>query len=167
MILLGLGANLPSAYGAPEQTLKAAIDLLAGRDDMSVLAMSSIWLTAPVPISDQPWYHNAVIQIETELEPRALLSLLKGVEADFGREYAERNAPRVIDMDILAYHDVVYSSAVLNVPHPRMHERAFVLYPLQEVAKDWVHPVLTLSVSQLMQGLPADQEIKRLEKRVA
>lgn len=166
MILIALGTNLPSRFGTPEDTLKAA-RLEVARRGVRVLQCSDVWLTAPVPVSDQPWYRNAVMVVETDLAPRALLKLLKEIERDFGRDSAERNASRVLDLDILAYGDVVLNDEVCCLPHPRLHERAFVLYPLREVAAEWRHPVLGLCVEAMIERLPTGQAIEKLEGRVA
>lgn len=169
MIFIGLGANLSSSFGEPEETLYAAMEAIDGASGVHVIRRSSIWLSAPVPISDQPWYRNAVIAIETELTVSELMRLLQAVEHNFGRVRVEgqRNAPRVLDLDILSFNDEVYDSSALYVPHPRMHERAFVLYPLQEIAAGWKHPVLKRSIDDLIALLPEGQEIKRAEKRAA
>jgi 2-amino-4-hydroxy-6-hydroxymethyldihydropteridine diphosphokinase len=153
MILIGLGANLPSKYGDPSQTLRAAVDALYARG-VRVVRESSVWVTAPVPMSDQPWYRNMVVAVETALGARALLMLLKAIEADFGRVEATRNAARVLDMDVIAYGDEVLEGGDISIPHARMHERGFVLYPLREVAPDWIHPVSGKSVGDLMAELP-------------
>lgn len=166
MILIALGANLPSRFGMPEDTLKAAQREL-GLRGVRVLQCSDVWLTAPVPVSDQPWYRNTVMRVATDSEPGVLLKLLKEIERDFGRQHAERNAARVLDLDILAYGDVVIDDEVCCLPHPRLHERAFVLYPMHEVAADWRHPVLGLSVSEMIARLPEGQVIEKLEGRVA
>jgi len=167
MILIGLGANLPSRYGPPEDTLAAACVSLDARG-VHVVQASSIWLSAPVPASDQPWYHNAVVAVETDLAVHDLLCLLKQIEGDFGRvQDMPRNAPRVLDLDILAYHDVVYENDAVMVPHPRLHERAFVLYPLQEVQCAFIHPKVGLSVAEMIAHLPAGQAIKKLHNVAA
>lgn len=160
MILIALGANLPSQFGSPRETLRCAVAEIA-RHGIQVLHQSPVYLTAPVPISDQPWYHNAVIRVATDHAPHELLRVLQAIENRFGRVRSERNAPRVIDLDILAYHDVAMSTDDLILPHPRLHERAFVTYPLRDVARDWVHPVLHLSVSEMIARLPAGQEIEK------
>ncbi len=165
MILIGLGANLPSKYGTAQEALVAAQETLKQRG-LRIVGRSNIWLSAPVPVSDQPWYRNGVIAVETSLEPVALLKLLKGVEADFGRKNggAQRNAPRVLDLDILGFHDQVLKVNGLMIPHPRMHERAFVLYPLREVSPAWVHPVLNRSIEALIENLSSDQKIFILQR---
>lgn len=159
MILIALGANLPSQYGTPRQTLLKALDVIRGRG-VRVIAVSSIYLTAPVPVSDQPWYHNAVALIKTHLLPHDLLKLLQDIEIDLGRLCGERNAPRVIDLDILDYQGKILSEGGLELPHPRMSHRAFVLYPLRDVAPDWRHPSSREALSSLIKKLPAGQEIK-------
>lgn len=167
MIFIGLGANLPSRFGAPPQTLEAAIAALEELG-LKITARSRIWLTAPVPISDQPWYHNAVISIDTDLAPQALLALLQKTENEFGRVRLERNEPRVIDLDILAYHDEILNQAPdLIVPHPRLHQRNFVLLPIQDIAPNWIHPVSKATLSEMIVPLPADQDAKPYEGNAA
>lgn len=160
MILVALGANLPSAYGEPGQTLKAAIAELEKRG-VTVLAFSSVWISAPVPASDQPWYRNAVVCVRTQLDASALLKLLHEIERDFGRVRTVRNAARLLDLDLLVYNDDIIDTEEMGLPHPRMHERGFVLKPLQEIASGWVHPVLGRSVEDLIDNLPDDEDIQK------
>ncbi len=163
MIFVALGANLPSRFGAPHETLAAARAAMEARG-VSLVAVSSTWLTAPVPISDQPWYHNEVVAVETALSPFRLLETLQAIEDDFGRVRSVRNAPRLLDLDLIAYNDQVLDKPELIVPHPRMHERAFVLLPLQEIAPpDWMHPVLKRPLSALVKVLPADQSARKMD----
>ncbi len=159
MILIGLGANLPSRYGGPEDTLRRAVDALETKG-LYIVKASSIWLSAPVPVSAQPWYRNAVSAVDTEMPAAAVLALLHDIENDFGRVRGQRNAPRVLDLDLIAYHDEVYTDVNCTVPHPRMHGRAFVLRPLAEIAPEWRHPILGLFVSDLIATLPVEQEIE-------
>lgn len=158
MILLALGANLPSRYGSPDDTLHKAVEVMQARG-LHVAARSSVWLTAPVPASDQPLYHNAVVAVETPLQPLALLALLHGIEDEMGRERTEKNAPRVIDLDLVAYHDAVIAQDDVYIPHPRAHERGFVLKPLAEICPEWVHPVMQVGVSDLLARLPEAVDI--------
>lgn len=158
MILISLGANLPSSFGSPRESLKQAIQAIA-KTGIRVLYQSPIYLTAPVPISDQPWYHNAVIGVSTDQSPEALIKTLQKIENDFGRVRTVRNAPRVIDLDIIAYHDVVQTNDDLIIPHPRLHERAFVLYPLRDIDPEWTHPSLKKTVAQMISELPSGQDI--------
>lgn len=162
MIFLGLGANIESAYGAPEETLRAALSLLE-QNGVRIVKCSSVWRSAPVPISDQPWYKNAVCHIQTTLKPQQLLAVIMGVEKKLGRERYMINAPRTIDLDILAYDDEIIMEHNLIVPHPRLHERAFVLNPWREIAPDWVHPALNRSVDEMWDTLSQGQEIERIE----
>lgn len=166
MIFIALGANLPSRFGSPEETLLAAQAALEARG-VTISKSSSIWLSAPVPASDQPWYRNAVVAVETAYEPQELLSVLKVIEVDFGRQSAERDAARPLDLDILAYDDRVYDQAGLQIPHPRMEGRAFVLYPLQEVSPLWQHPVSKRDIASLVDDLPEDQDIHKMVSEVA
>lgn len=161
MIYLALGANLPSRYGSPEETLRASLSALEA-SGIQLIKCSSIWLSAPVPVSDQPWYRNAVIAVRTSLDIPELLKALKDIEHDFGRESAARNAPRVLDLDIIAYNGQVYEDDSVTVPHPRMDSRAFVLRPLEEISSDWIHPVSEKTVQALIDELPEGQEIERL-----
>lgn len=161
MIILGLGANLDSMFGAPEETIRHCVEILP-EHGIKVIAFSSIWKTAPVPVSDQPWYKNAVCMVETNLMPSDLLQVIKGIEHEFGRVRTVQNAPRVIDLDILCYNNLEIADDNLQLPHPRMHERAFVLYPLREVAPNWMHPVSALHIDALINDLPSEQEIELL-----
>jgi 2-amino-4-hydroxy-6-hydroxymethyldihydropteridine diphosphokinase len=155
-ILIAFGANLPGSFASPLEALRAAVPALAARA-VHVTRSSRVWLTAPVPVSDQPDYHNAVAAVETELPPHALLAALQDVERAFGRVRTVRNAPRVLDLDLIAYRGEVIDRPGLLVPHPRMHQRAFVLRPLQEVAPGWVHPVLGAGIDRLVRALPEGQ----------
>lgn len=162
MILIGLGANLDGIYGAPEQCLQACSDLLADAG-VYIVRSSNIWKSAPVPVSDQPWYCNAVCVVETMLKPQQLLRALATIENDTGRERYEANAARVLDLDILSYNNEIINDQHLTVPHLALHERAFVLYPMQEIAPHWVHPQLDKSVNEMIVDIPKGQKIQRIE----
>jgi 2-amino-4-hydroxy-6-hydroxymethyldihydropteridine diphosphokinase len=131
---IGLGANLPGPAGSPEAALAAAAGQLAalGR----VVARSSLYSTAPVGLAAQPRFVNAVVALETELAPQALLQELLAIERAHGRDRSGsvRNGPRTLDLDLLLYGDLVVNEHGLAIPHPRMAERAFVLAPLEEMA---------------------------------
>jgi 2-amino-4-hydroxy-6-hydroxymethyldihydropteridine diphosphokinase len=158
MIFIGLGANLDSAtHGPPVTTLSAALDLLS-TPDCTVSRRSSWYRSAPVPASSQPWFVNGVAQLESEMGPETLLARLHSIEARFGRVRSVPNAPRTIDLDLLAYDDqILQSEPGPIIPHPRMHERAFVLLPLRELAPDWVDPRSGRRLQDLIDDLPADQ----------
>ncbi len=157
MILVALGANLPSRFGSPLDTLQAAKQAM--RDSgIAITAQSRTWLTAPVPVSDQPWFHNEVVALDTDMGAYQLLGALQEIETAFGRVRTVRNAPRLLDLDLIAYHDEILDKPELIVPHPRMHKRGFVLFPLREVAPQWSHPVLQMTLDDLIMNLPGDQQ---------
>jgi 2-amino-4-hydroxy-6-hydroxymethyldihydropteridine diphosphokinase len=147
IVYIALGTNLGDRSG----NLRAAIHALA--PDVTVLAESHIYETPPWGYEDQPPFLNMVVKAETDLEPGALLRHLKGLEADLGREKSIRWGPRLIDLDILFYDDRVIQSPPLVIPHPRLHERGFVLVPLADVAPEFMHPVLGKRVWELLTGV--------------
>ncbi|HEY1798690.1 MAG TPA: 2-amino-4-hydroxy-6-hydroxymethyldihydropteridine diphosphokinase, partial [Stellaceae bacterium] len=157
MILIGLGGNLPSNAGAPDATIGAAIDALRAAG-VRIEARSRDYRSAPTPPSDQPWYINAVIAVATDLPPRELLALLHRIEARFGRVRREVNGARPLDLDLLAYDERVQASGEgePDLPHPRLHHRAFVLLPLAEVAPGWRHPITGDTVEYLIAALPPE-----------
>jgi 2-amino-4-hydroxy-6-hydroxymethyldihydropteridine diphosphokinase len=144
-IFVGLGANLGDAAA----TVRAAIEALDDIEGCAVIARSSLYRSAPVDAQGSD-YINAVVQLRTHLQPMALLKAMQTIEDRFGRERPYRNAPRTLDLDLLLYGQRRIVTPLLTVPHPRMHERAFVLAPLAEIAPD------------LAQPLPADQRIERI-----
>lgn len=164
MILVAVGANLPSRFGTPLDACESAVQALEGRG-IRIVARSRWWESAPVPVSDQPWYVNGVVAVETVLSAAALLAELHAVEEAMGRVRTVPNAPRVIDLDLLAYDNQVLDSGPALVPHPRMAGRAFVVLPLAEVAPGWRHPVTGQTVRAMVDALPADQEIRPAKER--
>jgi 2-amino-4-hydroxy-6-hydroxymethyldihydropteridine diphosphokinase len=164
VIFIGLGANQPGTLGQPRETIASALDVLA-REAGDIVARSDFYRSAPVPASDQPWFINVVASIKTSLSPEELLALLHRIETQFGRERRVRNEARVLDLDLIAYHERIESKAGLILPHPGMHERAFVLLPLTEIAPGWIHPRLGLNVTQLIERLPPGQTAERLDSR--
>ncbi len=158
MIFIGVGANLPSPdHGPPEATCGAALDALA-REGTVMRRRSRWYRSAPVPASDQPWFVNGVAEIATSRSPAALLALLHAVEARFGRVRGAAGAARVIDLDLLVYGDRVSLDGQSPVlPHPRLHQRGFVLLPLYELAPSWCHPVSGAPLAALIAALPAGQ----------
>ena len=160
MIFVGLGANLPSRFGGPRESLDAALAAVA-LQAAEVLGVSPFYRTRPVPASDQPWFVNAVAHVATGQSPKELLATLHRIEDEFGRVREVRNEPRVIDLDLLDYNRrILPENPVL--PHPRLHQRAFVLLPLRDLAPDWRHPITGQAISQLIAELPADQIAERL-----
>jgi len=162
VILLGIGANLPSeAHGPPRATCGAALDQLE-KIGVSIIKRAPWYRSAPVPMSDQPWYVNGVVRIETASAAQQLMDLLLQAEARLGRQRGERNAPRIVDLDILAYGDQVIDADGLILPHPRMHERAFVITPLSDIEPGWRHPVSGKNASEILAELPPDQQTERM-----
>jgi 2-amino-4-hydroxy-6-hydroxymethyldihydropteridine diphosphokinase len=151
---IALGANLLSSAGPPEATLAAAAERLAtlGR----ITARSSLYSTAPVDFRDQPRFANAVVALETHLSPQELLDGLLAIELEFGRDRAASppNGPRTLDLDILFHGDMVLRQSGLEIPHPRLAGRAFVLVPLHEIAPDLRDPRSGKTVVQMLQSLP-------------
>lgn len=141
---IGLGGNI----GDRLAMLRNAVARLGKIG--AVRTTSSIYDTDPVGYVDQPAFLNAVVELETCLTPAALISALLGIEREMGRRRSFPNAPRTIDLDLLLYDDAIIESPQVTVPHPRLHERAFVLVPLAEIAPDVVHPVFHLSANDLL-----------------
>ena len=146
-VYIALGTNL----GDRLANLCAAIESMP--PDVCVLAESYIYETPPWGYEDQPAFLNMVIKAETGLEPESLLTYLKQLEVQLGREQNFRWGPRLIDLDILFYDDLVIASPPLVIPHPRLHERGFVLVPMADVAAELVHPLLEKSIWELLQDV--------------
>lgn len=150
-ILIALGANIPSFAGPPEATLRAALAALEGRG-IKVLALSRFHQTQAWPDPSDPPFTNAVAEIETRHQPVALLGLLHEVETEFGRKRSAPNAPRTLDLDLLDYQGRTAHGEV-ELPHPRIAGRRFVLEPLAEIVPDWRHPVTGQTVATLLKAL--------------
>jgi len=158
-IYLALGSNLGDRMG----NLASAVERLS--EKITIKKVSSVYETEPVYYKEQPLYLNAVLSAITELEPSDLLLFVKSIESDLGRQPSFRNAPRLIDIDILFYGDRVVQTAELTIPHPSVEERAFVLVPLAEIAPELVHPVTREKVEDLLatvNGLGGVRKIGKL-----
>lgn len=155
---LSLGSNV----GDRENHLRDAIRRLetAGH----VIAVSSFYETEPVEVTDQAWFLNCVVALETAKTPEQLMTALLDIERYMGRRRTQRKGPRTIDIDILLIGDTVIDSAELSVPHPAMHERRFVLEPLAEIAAGVRHPRLKKTVREMLDGLPEGQVVRKPEK---
>jgi 2-amino-4-hydroxy-6-hydroxymethyldihydropteridine diphosphokinase len=157
---IGMGGNIPSPAGLPEATLAAALERI--RSLGCIRCCSSLYATAPVGYIGQPWFLNAVIGLETELSPASLLAALLGIEREFGRDRCSgpRNGPRTLDLDILLYGSFVLHESDLDIPHPRLVERAFVLIPLHEIAPELVVVPHRETVTQLLIGLRSGNSLE-------
>lgn len=153
---VGLGGNLPSGEGSPREALTAAMRVLEeiGR----VTARSSLYETEPVGYAGQPPFVNAAACVETAMEPEALLDAILAIERRFGRDRANSipKGPRTLDLDLLLFDDEIISTSRLTVPHPELPQRRFVLAPLVEIASELRHPVLGLTMAELLEVLPEE-----------
>ena len=148
IVYIGIGSNL----GDREKNCTRAIELLE-KKGITVKKKSSLYKTEPWGIKDQPEFLNMAIEIETYLKPRELLGFLKQIEAEIGREKSYKWGPRLIDLDILLFDDIILDEDNLKIPHPLMHKRDFVLRPLQEIAPDIIHPSFKMNIGKLLQKL--------------
>ncbi|WP_434778011.1 2-amino-4-hydroxy-6-hydroxymethyldihydropteridine diphosphokinase [Neisseria sp. Ec49-e6-T10] len=146
--IVALGSNLQN----PEQQIQAAITALSCEQNIKIVRVSSLYLTKPVGYLDQPDFINAVVLINTQLSAQDLLDTLHKIEHTFGRVRTFTNAPRVLDLDLIDYNHQTISTDTLVLPHPRAHERSFVLCPLNEIAPDYQLPGAGV-VSELIKTL--------------
>jgi 2-amino-4-hydroxy-6-hydroxymethyldihydropteridine diphosphokinase len=150
LVYLSLGSNI----GDRERNLRAALERLAA-EDLHLLRVSPIYETEPVDLAEQRWFLNLVVEAETDLFPMQLLARTQRIERALGRVRTVPQGPRTIDIDILLYANAVVRSATLEIPHPRMAERRFVLVPLAGLAPDLRHPVTHRTVREMLDAAPA------------
>lgn len=172
MIIVSLGANIAPENGTPRAALEAAIAAM-GREGLIITARSRWYASAPVPASSQPDYVNGAVLVESGLDPWHLLARLHRIEAEFGRTRSERWGARTLDLDLIDYHGFATFNGwqsgrpgrpgELCLPHPRAHERAFVLRPLMDIAPHWRHPVLGVTAAALLRGPVALQRCAVME----
>lgn len=156
---IGIGSNT----GDPVRNCLEALDRLRDCERISVLRRSSLYRTEPVGRRDQPWFINAVAEIRTALDARALLGVLQTIEEQMGRVRAIKGGPRVIDLDLLLYGERVIRDSTLSVPHPEMHKRRFVLVPMNEIASFVVHPLYGVSMKGLLERLGDESAVTPAE----
>jgi 2-amino-4-hydroxy-6-hydroxymethyldihydropteridine diphosphokinase len=149
-VLVALGSSLPGDFAGRDALLEAALGRFADAE-LTVVKRSSWWRSASWPDPSLPDYLNGLALVETSLGPRETLAALRRVERMFGREGGARDAPRTLDLDLIAHGRNVLDEPGLTLPHPRAHERLFVMGPLAEIAPDWVHPVLGKTAAVLAQ----------------
>lgn len=156
IVYLSLGSNL----GDRAANLRTAIEKLS--EIGKVTAVSSFYDTEPIELTQQPWFLNCAVKLDTEKMPRQLISALLNIEQSMGRQRKQKKGPRTIDIDVLLFGSSVIEIPLLTIPHPRLHERRFVLEPLAEIAPDARHPVFKRTVRELRDALPSGQTVKKL-----
>jgi 2-amino-4-hydroxy-6-hydroxymethyldihydropteridine diphosphokinase len=155
LVYLSLGSNI----GDREKHLRDAIARLEPK--RRIVSVSSIYETEPVEFTDQAWFLNCAVAIETKETAEQLMAAILQIEKQMGRQRIQSKGPRVIDIDILLFGDVVLDCVRLTIPHPAMHERRFVLQPLAEIAPEVRHPVLRKTIRELLQALPPGQTVRQ------
>ena len=158
LVYLSLGSNV----GDRAAHLRGAIALLEleGR----VVSVSSLYETEPVEFTDQAWFLNCAVALETTESPEQLMAAILRIEQNMGRQRIQKKGPRTIDVDILLFGDKILDSPALTIPHPAMHERRFVLEPLGEIASEARHSVLKQTIRELLDALPAGQLVRKYQR---
>lgn len=154
---IALGSNLGNSY----TILESSLEILAQTPKITLKSYSSWYRTAPIG-PPQPDYLNGCALLEVRLTPEELLDTLLNIERQFGRVRQERWGPRTLDLDLLLYDDLILDTSNLQIPHPRMRERAFVLVPLAEIASDWIDPVSKKAIAQLLEEVNCSGVIRQL-----
>ena len=155
IVYLSLGSNL----GDRAANLRLALEKLG--DLGTVQAVSALYETEPVGLTSQPWFLNCAAKLDTEKMPRQLIAGILNLEQEMGRQRKQKDGPRIIDIDILLFGTSVIDTHALTVPHPRLHERRFVLEPLAEIAPDIRHPVFKRTIRELRDALSPGQTVRR------
>lgn len=156
---IGIGSNLDS----PAQNCKEAADLLDDHPAISIAARSSLYGSEPFGRTDQNWFVNSVVEVTTHLSAELLFKACLALEQKMGRVRGDKWGPRIIDLDLLFYDDFVFKERDLEIPHPGIAERSFVLVPMNEIAPDYVHPKLKKTIATLLEDIPEPQEIHLLD----
>ena len=159
LVYLSLGSNV----GDRENHLRQAIARLA--PEGRIMSVSSFYETEPVEFTDQSWFLNCAVALETTETPERLMAALLQIEQQMGRQRIQKKGPRTIDIDILLFGDAILDGPALTIPHPAMHQRRFVLEPLAEIAPEVRHSVLKKTIRELLDALPAGQEVRKLQTK--
>lgn len=165
-ILIAYGSNLSFGAQSASQGLKAVVKALE-QNGVIMNKISRLWASQAWPDPSQPPFVNAVMAVETGLRPAPLLAVLHEVERAFGRRRGELNAPRTVDLDLIAYGGEVINREGLSLPHPRAHERGFVMGPLSEILPDWVHPALRMPAKDLYKNITISLDAHPLDDDLA
>ena len=165
MIYIGIGSNLNGKNNeTPLQNCKKAVVEL--KKEVNICKISSWYKSEPTPVSNQPWYINGVVEISTSKSPIDLLEFILNTEEFFGRVRKKKNEARILDLDIIDYKKkILYIKNKLIIPHPRMHERSFVLQPLSELNPKWIHPIKKKGLKELISNLNDKQKIFKISKK--
>ncbi len=165
MIYIGIGSNLNGKNNeTPLQNCKKALVEL--KKEVNICKISSWYKSEPIPVSNQPWFINGVIEISTDKSSLDLLEFILSIEKVFGRVREKKNEARILDLDIIDYKKkILYIKNKLIIPHPRMHERSFVLQPLSELNPKWMHPIKKKGIKELIRNLNDKQKISKISKK--
>ena len=157
---LSLGSN----QGDREKNITRALFLLQD-EGVEIQRVSSLYETEPVDITSQSWFYNSIAEVQASVEPGLLLTLVKSIEQKMGRDARVKKEPRIIDIDIIMAEDEVIRTEDLEIPHPRMHKRNFVLAPFAEISPDTVHPVLKRHIKELLEDSPDVSAVHRIKEK--
>tara|TARA_B100001175_G_C19163066_1_gene473789 strand:- start:19 stop:513 length:495 start_codon:yes stop_codon:yes gene_type:complete len=160
-IFISVGSNIPKDKSLSLiDNCKKAINSLK-KYNIFLVRVSNWYKTEPIPVSGQPWFVNSVIEIKTMLTSKQTLNSLHEIESSYGRIRAQKNESRTLDLDIIDFNNEISNFSPI-LPHPRMHKRLFVLYPLVELSPNWVHPILNQNINTLINNISYKQKIQRL-----
>jgi len=165
LIYIGIGSNLNGKNNeTPLQNCKKALVEL--KKEVNICKISSWYKSEPIPVSNQPWFINGVIEISTNKSSLDLLEFILSIEEVSGRVREKKNEARILDLDIIDYKKkILYIKNKLIIPHPRMHERSFVLQPLSELNPKWMHPIKKKGIKELIRNLNDKQKISKISKK--